>query len=136
VFRGLGSSCLRNRDVLCCLLPPRVYCLGFKVPGLRLSLIRLRAYLVCIALASRFATSAPALVAWSGVLVAAAEGRSGIVMAAAGDLERLHGVPSLVDVEADALVMHSGCRWVHSRWAWRSLELPHVLKSQRFSGFI
>ena len=116
-------------------LPPRVYCLGFKVPGLRRSL-RPRVYLVCIALASRFATSAPALDAWAGVPVAAAEGRSGIVMAAAGDFERLHGAPSLVDVEVDALVMHSRCRWVHSRWAWRSLELPHVLKSQRFSGFI
>jgi len=42
--------------VVCDATPPRIYCLGFKVPGLRL-----RAYLVSIALASRIAPSAPIL---------------------------------------------------------------------------
>jgi hypothetical protein len=69
---------------------------------------------VCTASASRIATSASGLDAGAGVLAAAAAERSGIVMTAAGDLERMHGAPSLVDVEVDALFMHSRCRWVHS----------------------
>ena len=69
---------------------------------------------MCIAPTSRIATSASGLDTGAGVLAAAAAGRSRSVMAAAGDLERLHGAPSLVDVEVNALVMHSRCRWVHS----------------------
>ena len=54
--------------VVCDAIPPRIYCLGFKVPGLRL-----RAYLVSIALASRIAPSAPILDACARVPEAAAQ---------------------------------------------------------------